>query len=144
MQNEAKRLSELVHMMHSTVVEKTELPDFAGRTLEELKKDAELPDDRKQSLMQIIGRLPAADDFLLGNLRLSNVLVQEDRLMFMDLTRCGRGNPVLDLQAAISAMFADGHGAFWKQFFAWYTLKMEEEKKILLERLPDPSIKPWW
>ena len=77
MQNEAKRLSELVNMMQSKVVEKTELPDFAGRTLEELKKDAELPDD-------------------------------------------------------------------WKQFFAWYTLKMEEEKKILLERLLDPSIKPWW
>ncbi len=99
---------------------------------------------KKQALMQLIGRLPAADDFVLGNLRLSNVLVHEGRLMFMDLTRCGWGNPILDLQAAISAMFADGHGAFWKKFFARYTMKMEEDKKKLLERLLDPAIRPWW
>ena len=41
-------------------------------------------------------------------------------------------------------MFADGHGAFWKKFFARYTMKMEEDKKKLLERLLDPAIRPWW
>ena len=144
MQDEIKILSELVHMMHSTVIEKTELPDFAGKTLEELKGNTEMNVDKKQALMQLISRLPAADDFAIGNLRLSNVMVNDGRFMFMDLTRCGRGNPILDLQAAISAMFADGHGAFWKKFFARYTLKMEEDKKKLLERLLDPAIRPWW
>lgn len=144
MQDEIKILSELVHMMHSTVIEKTELPDFAERMLEELKGNTEMNVDKKQALMQLISRLPAADDFAIGNLSLSNVMVHDGRIMFMDLTRCGRGNPILDLQTAISAMFADGHGAFWKKFFARYTMKMEEDKKKLLERLLDPAIRPWW
>ena len=32
----------------------------------------------------------------------------------------------------------------WKKFFARYTMKMEEDKKKLLERLLDPAIRPWW
>ena len=64
--------------------------------------------------------------------------------MLMDLTRCGWGNPILDLQAAILAMFADGHGAFWKKLFSRYTANLSDDKRALLERVLQPAIKPWW
>ena len=51
---------------------------------------------------------------------------------------------ILDLQAAISTMFADGHGAFWKKFFARYTANLDGDKRALLERVLQPAIKPWW
>lgn len=144
MQEEIKLLTELVHMIHGCEIENNELPDFGERILEELNNDTGLTDEQRQSLIQLVKRLPDTGAFLVGELRLSNVIIRDGRLMIMDLTRCGRGNPILDLQAAVSAMFADGHGIFWKRFFARYTQKISEDKRNLLEHVLNPAIKPWW
>ncbi len=144
MQEETKQLAELMHMVHQQVVEKKELPDFGSRMLEETENNTQLSAEQKSDLKCLVSSLNATDTFIYGNLRLSKVLVCDGRLLFTDLTRCGRGNPLLDLQAAASAMNADGHGEFWKKFFARYTQDFADDKKQLLQRILRPSIRPWW
>ncbi len=144
MQEETRMLAELMKSLHSTVIDKDELPDFGQRMIDDLNACTVLEDVQKQNLCRLVGSLHPAGTFVYGNLRLSNVMVMDDRLMLLDLTRCGWGNPVLDLQAAISNMFADGHGLFWKRFFARYTHDLEKEKQDILEKVLDPRIRPWW
>ena len=144
MQEELKLLSDLMKTLHSCRVEKKELPDYGKRMLDEIESSSSLSDDQRQNLKRLVVSLDATDTFIYGNLRLSNVLLQDGKLMLMDLTRCGWGNPILDLQSAISAMFADGHGAFWKKLFSRYTANLSDDKRALLERVLQPAIKPWW
>lgn len=144
MQEEIRMLSELMHTLHGTVVDKKELPDYGKRMLDEIENSSSLSDDQRQNLKRLVVSLNATDTFIYGNLRLSNVLLQDGKLMLMDLTRLGWGNPILDLQTAISAMFADGHGAFWKKLFSRYTANLSDDKRALLERVLQPAIKPWW
>ncbi|MBQ7678661.1 MAG: phosphotransferase [Butyrivibrio sp.] len=98
----------------------------------------------KKTLTRLAGTLHPADYFIFGNLRLDNILVRDGKLYIKDLTRCGRGNPVLDLQMAASAMNADGHGAFWTRLFARYTEGFTQEFRTRLEHELQPQIGPWW
>ncbi len=144
MHDEIKMLAEIMHSFRRCVIDKKELPDYGKRMLTEIEKNPALPDEQRQSLRRLVEKLHVSDTFIYGNLRLSNVLLQDGKLFLMDLTRCGLGNPVLDLQTAISAMFADGHGAFWKKFFARYTQPLGDDSRALLERVLQPGIRPWW
>lgn len=144
MQEELKLLSDLMKTLHSCRVEKKELPDYGKRMIDEIEKSPVLSDEDRYSLKHLVESLNATETFIYGNLRLSNVLLQDGKLLLMDLSRCGRGNPILDLQTAVSAQFADRHGTFWKKLFARYTQNMSDDKRALLERILKPGIRPWW
>ena len=145
LQEEIRKLAELMRTLHDCVIEKGDLPDTGELLLEELQQDHNgLSSAERKYMMKFAASRSAGRGFVYGNLRLSNVLVQEGRLILLDLSRCGRGDYMLDLQMAASAMNADGHGEFWKRFFARYTADLEPEKREYLETVVLPRIKPWW
>ncbi len=141
---EIRMLAELMLSLHDSVVEEDELPDYKARMISEVKQNYDLSYDERQKLTHLADILPPAKAFIHGNLRLSNILKQDGRLILLDLTRCGYGNSILDLQAAASAMYADGHEKFWQMFFDYYTRNLEPDKKELLEKSLYPDINPWW
>ena len=144
MQEEISMLAELMLTLHDSVVEEEELPDYKERMIEEVKQNRKLTADEQQKLIHLADILPPAKAFIHGNLRLSNILKQDGRLILLDLTRCGYGNAILDLQTAASAMCADGHEKFWQRFFDYYTRNLDKDKRDLLENSLHPEIKPWW
>ncbi|MCR5788789.1 MAG: phosphotransferase [Lachnospiraceae bacterium] len=144
MEDEIRLFSELMTRMHHCQIREQELPDIAERTLREIERTKILAEDEKRFMKHLIGSLGRKDIFVCGNLRLNNVLLQDGRLMILDLTRAGRGNPVLDLQFTASAMCEDGHAAFWKRLFARYAGKLAPERRYILESALDPGIRPWW
>lgn len=144
MQEEIEMLAELMHMLHHCVIEAGELPDAAERMLSELGENSTLSEDQRKKLTEMAENRSDGDAFVYGNLRLENIMLDDDRLVLLDMSRCGRGNAILDLQAAVSAMNADGHGAFWREFFARYEEFMDPEERAATERILDSSIKPWW
>ena len=144
MQEECRMLAELMDTLHHHVAGMKGLPDAGEIVLSEIRENSTLSEDQKKKLTELSTAEPGAAGFVYGNLRLGNVVLEEDRLVLLDMSRCGRGNAVLDLQIASSAMCADGHEAFWKDFFGEYAKRMDPEERAAAERTIDPSIRPWW
>ncbi len=144
MHEKIKKLAALMIMLHHTKIEEGLLPETTGRILKELENGTKLSKEVKERLTMLTRSIRPKSAFIYGNLRLSNVVEQDGSLILLNPWRCGRGNPILDLQMAASAMHADGHGEFWKLFFARYTANMDPEIKRRLENTLDPEIPPWW
>ncbi len=144
MQEEIRMLAELMLTLHDSVVEEEELPDYKARMIKEVEDSRKIPYEERQKLIHLADILPPPRAFIHGNLRLSNILKQDGRLILLDLTRCGYGNAILDLQTAASVMCADGHEVFWQRFFDYYTRNLDPDKRELLENSLHPEIRPWW
>ena len=144
MEEELTMLAKLLDKLHHSTLEEGVLPDAAERMLSELKEENALSEEDRMALIRLVQSLKRQDTFVVGSLRLGNVLLQNGRLLLLDLTRCGRGNPVIDLQLTASAMNADGHGKVWDQLLSRYMEKKNPEMKTRLEAVLRPGIRPWW
>ncbi len=141
---ELKKLAELMDLLHHRIMEEETFPDASQRLLQALEEINTLAEKERLALIGLVQSLKEKNTFVLGNLSLKNVLLEDGKLYFLDMKWCGRGNPVLDLQAAASAMHADGHDAAWEQFFSLYIEKKSPEIKNRLKTILNPELHPWW
>ncbi len=144
MQEEIEMLSELMYTLHHRVIGEGDLPDVSERMLSELEENSTLSEDQKKKLTELAKNHSGGDVFVYGNLRLGNIVLDEDRLVLLDMSRCGRGDAILDLQAALSAMNEDGHASFWRNFFVRYAELMDQKERSIAEETLDSSLKTWW
>lgn len=144
MQEEIEMLADLMHTLHHYVIGERVLPDAAERMLSELEENSSIPEGQQKKLTEMAREHSGGDTFVYGNLRLGNIMLDDEGLVLLDLSRCGRGDALLDLQAAASAMYAEGHGTFWTKFFARYAELMDPEERAIAETALDHTIKPWW
>ena len=142
--DEIRKLAALIRELHHCHIAEGALPDMDKRIRRELEQSTVLSENERLGLLRLMESLQRKDAFVYGNLRLQNVLLQEGQLVLLDMTRCGRGSPVLDLQITASALCADGHGEIWKQFFAVYTENVDPLTRDKMRKILNPGLKPWW
>ena len=141
---EIRRLAALIRELHHCHIAEGVLCDMDERIRQELKHNDSLSEKEKQGLLTLMESLRRKDAFLYGNLRLQNVLLQDNKLVLLDMTRCGRGSPILDLQIAASCMCTDGHAGVWNAFFSAYTEKVDPLAREKMQKILNPGLKIWW
>ncbi len=87
----------LLKQIHSTVVEKGELPDQKENVLEWVRwLEAYLPKDQYAKLLALVEAVPQTDHLIHGDYHTKNVMIQDDELIMIDMDTMAVGNPVFE------------------------------------------------
>lgn len=103
----AERFADFVRELHNTDVSDSGLENIKNRYLNWLliaeKKDPSIDKARFRSMIE---RMSDRTTFIHGNLNLGNVFFTDDDFILMDMSSCGYGHPVFDLQSIYGSLVA--------------------------------------
>ena len=95
----AKMMAELARIIHSvSVTEEDGFPPVTNRLREYISSGIALEDEAlAKTCMKLIDALPAANTLLHGDFHTSNVFVQKDEPLLIDLDRLSTGHPMVEI-----------------------------------------------
>jgi len=150
----AERFADFLHELHSIEVEG--FPDIKDRYREwlEIAGDRMTESDR-YNISALLDGIPDSKTFIHGNINPSNVIVNGDEMLLMDMSGAAHGHAIFDLQALYASlvemekekpmycsstfrMSYESCLKFWEIFFNAYMKGRKEEDvkkmKLLLQR----------
>ncbi len=148
----ARKLGSLMKDIHEYKVPEGKLPDIKSRYRQWIK-DIDDPSDSKITIFNnLINSIPDSDNYVHGDINLNSVMVQDDELLFLDMSGSARGNTLFDLQTLFASLVAiertqngycrknfgisgDSCRKFWTIFFDTYMDHDQEKIKSMNELL---------
>ena len=100
----ATRLATLCKTLHSTKVNKDELPSTKEHYVNIIETDPFLTSSQKDKVLRYIADIPDADTALHGDLHFGNAIFRGDESWFIDIGELGYGCPLWDLGIFMSAI----------------------------------------
>jgi uncharacterized protein (TIGR02172 family) len=100
----ATRLAALCRTLHSTRVNKEELPSTKEYYINLISTDPFLTSAQKDKVLRFIADIPEADTALHGDLHFGNAIFRGDESWLIDIGEFGYGNPLWDLGIFMSAI----------------------------------------
>ena len=96
-----------VKELHEKEIMPGELPSIKSRYMEWLEEaEQKLPAEMVVGMKEMVKCMDEGSTFVHGDLTLNNVYMANNELMVMDLSSCGYGHPIYDLQAIYASLVA--------------------------------------
>ncbi len=147
----AERFADFLHEIHSIEVE--DFPDIKDRYREWLEiAGSKLEESDRYNISALLDGIPDSDCFIHGNINPSNVIVNDDELLLMDMSGAAHGHSIFDLQAlyaslvemekekpmycsSVFKMSYENCLKFWEIFFKAYMKGRKEEDVAKMTKL---------
>ena len=96
-----RRFGEFVKNAHKIRLAKEEFKDAKDLMLAFSKDDEtlEITKEEQEKLIAVVSSLPSCDNFSHGDCHVGNVMLKDGDLLFIDLGRATRGNPLIDFSS---------------------------------------------
>ena len=99
----AKKFAAFMNEIHEIRTE--EFPDIKDRYREWLSIAGDrLPEIDRRNISVLLDGIPDSKGFIHGNINPSNIIVDGDELMLMDMSGAAHGHPIFDLQALYASL----------------------------------------
>ena len=147
----ARKFAAFLNEIHE--IEADEFPDIKDRYREWLNLAGDrLPENDRRNITTLLDGIPNSRRFIHGNINPSNIIVDGDELMLMDMSGAAYGHPIFDLQAlyaslvevekdrpmycsSVFKMSYENCKEFWQIFFDEYMKDRTEEETAKMELL---------
>ena len=147
----ARKFAAFLNEIHE--IEADEFPDIKDRYREWLNIAGDrLPENDRRNITTLLDGIPNSRRFIHGNINPSNIIVDGDELMLMDMSGAAHGHPIFDLQAlyaslvevekdrpmycsSVFKMSYENCKEFWQIFFDEYMKDRTEEETAKMELL---------
>ena len=95
----ARKFGKLMKELHNYNVPEGKLPDIKDRYRLWIREIDDPSDSKLAIFNNLINSIPDSTNYVHGDINLNSVMVQDDELLFLDMSGSARGNSLFDLQS---------------------------------------------